>query len=127
MLVRSVIGDENANLPASLVREINTLLSKCEAICDADPEMRAGSLLFLAGIFPLLTLLCVEKIKRESIPERQGRCKEGVPRTDLAASLAQKTLDPRDGHFTTVLPGGRAPRMVLSPPAAVGGIYRPIF
>ncbi|MEE9595233.1 MAG: hypothetical protein V3V96_00530 [Acidiferrobacterales bacterium] len=30
---------KNANLPASLVREINTLMSKCEAIRDADPEM----------------------------------------------------------------------------------------
>jgi hypothetical protein len=31
---------KNANLPTPLTREINLLMAKCEAICDADPEMR---------------------------------------------------------------------------------------
>ncbi|MDH3670922.1 MAG: hypothetical protein OES46_07115 [Gammaproteobacteria bacterium] len=31
---------KNANLAASLVREISTLMAKCEAIGDAHPEMQ---------------------------------------------------------------------------------------
>ena len=45
---------KNANLPASLVREINTLMAKCEAICDAEPEMRdVVAMVYIGDIYSL--------------------------------------------------------------------------
>ncbi len=50
---------KNANLPASLVRKINTLLSKCEAICDADPEMRdVVAMVYIGDIYSLRQDTC---------------------------------------------------------------------
>lgn len=46
---------KNANLPASLVREIDTLMAKCEVICDADPEMRnVAAMVYMGDIYSLL-------------------------------------------------------------------------
>jgi hypothetical protein len=45
---------KNANLPASLVPEINTLMAKCEAIGDADAEIRdVVAMVYIGDIYSL--------------------------------------------------------------------------
>ncbi len=60
---------KNANLPASLVREINTLMAKCEAIGDADPEMRdVVAMVYIGDLYSLRQDTCRIDVEAQPPP-----------------------------------------------------------
>ncbi len=88
---------KNANLPASLVREINTLMSKCEAIRDADPEIwDVVAMVYIGDLYSLREDTCGV----DTVTQPAG-C---IPATWILTWFSGAALSLGDGHLGAVAP-----------------------
>lgn len=61
---------KRANLPLSMLREVNALMTQCQTICEIDPEMRdAVAMVYIGDIYSLR-----EDIRAVNSGTREQRC-----------------------------------------------------